>query len=722
MSTNSSVQPTQAISTNSNVALNPACSGAWFIVLPLSTSDVVWYSLLAVIHLFLQLTATVLNSLVIKAIAALRTKNRTRPHTITLNLCITDLVYSMTTELVYIALLLLQLSTTTIDCSLVLFIGVTGLYLCFASFLFMVFATVERYVAIFRPFDYVSYFTTKLMSICVIFTYLIAGALTAMFHLTSFGFAAGITVLSLLCGGGIIMTVAFVRIFAFVFRLQKELKQQHTDRGHINNVKEDDGDTGGTRARRATQRKNHGYARLLAFLLLSMCACYIPYLAAMCVHVFAKSVSVPKSLLHWLWALLLVNSTLNPICFCFFDKEIRHEVKQTLKSKNRIEDITASQFNVSRTDNVNSLVGIGQKCKVPISLGQPGQVRIGTENDITGRSRDHKDGAHPRPTLMGNAEATSSLAKKVPLSTHHKGFIRRKRSPIKKPMVLTRDKQLRKEAVDIFKLSLHYMGDKSSRKSSATLALEIVSKGWSMPGLRDEIYIQLCKQTTANERSTSLEKGWELITVCLAMFPPSNKFHSYLEGYIYRHLEPEHDELGVPVSKYAKHCYKQLERICRSGAKRGLKKPTIDEIEQAKESVFHPSLFGNTLEEIMEMQQEHYPDRMLPWIMTTLADFVLSHNGLRTEGIFRVPGDIDEVNSLKVQIDKWKEPTTGFMSPEVSSISKMGEDNLAMVWAPNCLRCPSEDHLQIFENTRKEMTFLRTLMQNLNTSFLEDVL
>ena len=33
--------------------------------------------------------------------------------------------------------------------------------------------------------------------------------------------------------------------------------------------------------------------------------------------------------------------------------------------------------------------------------------------------------------------------------------------------------------------------------------------------------------------------------MCLSLFPPSNKFHSYLEGYIYRHLEPEMDTAGV---------------------------------------------------------------------------------------------------------------------------------------------------------------------------------
>lgn len=45
----------------------------------------------------------------------------------------------------------------------------------------------------------------------------------------------------------------------------------------------------------------------------------------------------------------------------------------------------------------------------------------------------------------------------------------------------------------------------------------------------------------------------------------------------------------------------------------------------------------------------------------------------------------------------------------------MGLENIAMVWAPNFLRCPSEDHTLIFENTRKEMAFLRLLLKYLET-------
>lgn len=47
-------------------------------------------------------------------------------------------------------------------------------------------------------------------------------------------------------------------------------------------------------------------------------------------------------------------------------------------------------------------------------------------------------------------------------------------------------------------------------------------------------------------------------------------------------------------------------------------------------------MFGSSLEEIMNLQKEHFPDRQLPWIQTTLSEQVLQLNGSQTEGIFRL--------------------------------------------------------------------------------------
>ncbi|XP_062935962.1 rho GTPase-activating protein 39 isoform X2 [Cynocephalus volans] len=379
---------------------------------------------------------------------------------------------------------------------------------------------------------------------------------------------------------------------------------------------------------------------------------------------------------------------------------------------------------------------------------------------------------------------------------HTQGLFRRKVSianmlawsseSIKKPMIVTSDRHVKKEACEIFKLIQMYMGDRRAKADPLHVALEIATKGWSVQGLRDELYIQLCRQTTENFRLESLARGWELMAICLAFFPPTPKFHSYLEGYIYRHMDPMNDTKGVAISTYAKYCYHKLQKAALTGAKKGLKKPNVEEIRHAKNAVFSPSMFGSALQEVMSMQKERYPDRQLPWVQTRLSEEVLALNGDQTEGIFRVPGDIDEVNALKLQVDQWKVPTgledphvpasllklwyreleepliphdfyeqciAQYESPEAAvavvhalprinrmvlcylirflqvfvqpanvAVTKMDVSNLAMVMAPNCLRCQSDDPRVIFENTRKEMSFLRVLIQHLDTSFMEGVL
>lgn len=48
---------------------------------------------------------------------------------------------------------------------------------------------------------------------------------------------------------------------------------------------------------------------------------------------------------------------------------------------------------------------------------------------------------------------------------------------------------------------LQYMGDKKTKfKNPSLLALEITTRAWEKKGLRDEIYIQLCRQTSGNEK------------------------------------------------------------------------------------------------------------------------------------------------------------------------------------------------------------------------------
>ncbi|XP_063065232.1 rho GTPase-activating protein 39 isoform X1 [Engraulis encrasicolus] len=416
------------------------------------------------------------------------------------------------------------------------------------------------------------------------------------------------------------------------------------------------------------------------------------------------------------------------------------------------------------------------------------------------------------------------------LNLHTQGLFRRRvsianmlswqRTSIKKPMLVTSDRAVKKEACEMFKLVQTYMGDRTAaRVDRKHAALLVVTKCWGTQGLRDELYVQLVRQTTGNGSLRSLGWGWELMAISLAFFSPSPKFRRYLEGYIQRHMEPSNDkkilqliqeqqelknkknsksrkkrkqnteeeeEQGLPVSTYAKYCYRKLQKVAVTGGKKGLRKPTLEEIDHGRNAIVTPSLFGSALEEIMERQSQLFPERRLPWAQVQLSQCVLALGGAQTEGIFRVPGDIDEVNALKLQVDTWKLPEnlsdpnvpasllklwyreleepvipqgfykqciSNYEDPEAAisvvqclpelnrlvlcyfinflqvfaqpvnvSKTKMDVNNLAMVMAPNCLRCQSDDPRIIFENTRKEMSFLRVLIVHLDTSFIKGVI
>lgn len=259
---------------------------------------------------------------------------------------------------------------------------------------------------------------------------------------------------------------------------------------------------------------------------------------------------------------------------------------------------------------------------------------------------------------------------------------------IEKPLIKTNNKTIKKEACELFKLIQCYMGDRKSTSSTTATntpenslrlkpskssfissqqqhgtsssssfiimdhlnsqkdltALEIMSKGWQHAQLRDELFLQLIKQTTSNLNRASCLLGWQLMALCLSFFPPTQKLYPFLGEYILAHMETsdnlEHDNT---LGKLARACLRRLERIQVAGAKKGLKAPTIEEIVLSKSTILQASLFGTTLEEIMCMQRKKCPQLQLPWIQTVLSEAVLRLNGAKTEGIFRVPGDLDEV-------------------------------------------------------------------------------
>ncbi|XP_056130345.1 rho GTPase-activating protein 39 isoform X2 [Lampris incognitus] len=524
--------------------------------------------------------------------------------------------------------------------------------------------------------------------------------------------------------------------------------------------------------------------------------------------------------------------------------EIPGRQKRTYEKVDTLEKSITSQASLSSPETPGPPAQAGT-LELPAQLDSRNKgmvdgrsASLGPHRPVTHDSREGVDGGEGR--AGGSSYQLSYATLRQPqspemgmedwaskhLNMHTQGLFRRRvsianmlswnRGSIKKPMLVTSDRAIRKEACEMFKLVQAYMGDRPSRLDRRHCALLIVTKCWDMPGLRDELYVQLVRQTTGNTSPRSLAAGWELMAVSLAFFAPSPKFRCYLEGYIQRHTDltsdkkltqfileqqelkmkknsksrkkrkqnTEEDE-GLPISTYAKFCCRKLQKVAITGGKKGLRKPTLEEIDHSRRAIVTPSLFGSSLEEVMERQSELFPDRKLPWVQVQLSQYVLALGGAQTEGIFRVPGDIDEVNALKLQVDQWRIPENlsdpnvpaslmklwyreleeplipmnfykqcisnyddpvaaiavvqslpelnrlvlcyfihflqVFAQPSNVAVTKMDVNNLAMVMAPNCLRCQSDDPRVIFENTRKEMSFLRMLIVHLDTSFIEGV-
>ncbi|KAL6732336.1 hypothetical protein Aduo_003105 [Ancylostoma duodenale] len=348
----------------------------------------------------------------------------------------------------------------------------------------------------------------------------------------------------------------------------------------------------------------------------------------------------------------------------------------------------------------------------------------------------------------------------------------------KQPLSAPDNKQLKKDSPAIFKLIQGYMGDRKSKTPIDQQALTLCELGLSRQECADEAVAQLMQQLTDNERPDSVRRGWELLAIFLNFVTPSEKQATLLTEFIDRNSEKLFDRPEVAVSHFAQQCAK---RMSKSQARA---KPTLVAVQEARVHIFNPPQFSASLCELMEMQAERYPQLQLPWIETTLIDLLYESGARRTEGLFRVPADPDQLMTTRARLDMFVIPVVhdphvpaGLLKlwlrqlpepliphafyqralaasenpaevarliqvlpntnqlvlaklvsclqdlsrEEVVAHTKMDVSNLAMVMAPNVLRCESDDPRVIFENTRREMTFLKTLITSYDTSFIQGI-
>jgi hypothetical protein len=94
-------------------------------------------------------------------------------------------------------------------------------------------------------------------------------------------------------------------------------------------------------------------------------------------------------------------------------------------------------------------------------------------------------------------------------------------------------------------------------------------KGQSMIEIRDEVYCQLCKQLSHNPKRSSIQKGFELMGLCVLSMPPTPQLIPHLMGFLQKAtstLEERETKLLVSwllhsfnkIASIPTHCYSKI--------------------------------------------------------------------------------------------------------------------------------------------------------------------
>ncbi|KAJ3441885.1 rho gtpase activation protein [Anaeramoeba flamelloides] len=175
---------------------------------------------------------------------------------------------------------------------------------------------------------------------------------------------------------------------------------------------------------------------------------------------------------------------------------------------------------------------------------------------------------------------------------------------------------------------------------------KIIKVGLTNKNLRDEIYIQICKQTTNNPNLHSNLRAWGALCLVTQSFPPSEKL-SIVMIQLFESYNQSKDKF---IRRYAKYAQIKLESI--KSKKSGFLIPTDEMIRRIFAVPYDPIIFNVTLEDCMLSQKKFYPNEIIPYIIIYLIKKIKQTGGFAKEGLFRVPGNTQKTYELKDMLDR----------------------------------------------------------------------
>ncbi|XP_031721181.1 unconventional myosin-VIIb-like isoform X1 [Anarrhichthys ocellatus] len=252
---------------------------------------------------------------------------------------------------------------------------------------------------------------------------------------------------------------------------------------------------------------------------------------------------------------------------------------------------------VVHRDTVHFLPTLEKPTDFMLELLSPGQRKPSTTQNTTQRKESVaptslKEFAFENFRPAGNAGRQGAS----------KGVIREKlwassREPLKQPLMrsLARNSDLSNLACSTFTAILKYMGDYPIKHARSPLELtdQIFGPATQYEALQDEVYCQIMRQMTSNSSRLSMERGWQLMWLCLGLFPPSQNLTRHTKHF----LESR------PRDQLAPGCLQRLNGMCSKEPRKLPPHPVeVDAIQQNSTQIFHRVHFPTDTSDIFEVK------------------------------------------------------------------------------------------------------------------------
>ncbi|CAH1793641.1 unnamed protein product [Owenia fusiformis] len=228
----------------------------------------------------------------------------------------------------------------------------------------------------------------------------------------------------------------------------------------------------------------------------------------------------------------------------------------------------------------------------PLMIFHDDPVRVLDEGSVTSQSssvmRDGKYSMmefamlHFRETMDSNRKRRSFGRKGKKTDSwswkEQAELVKWTKSPIQISLLKHSNSKLNKMALECFISIMRYMGDYPLAKNQKLVDCvhAVLTACHYHADLRDEVYVQLCKQTTSN-RSTkpfSCQRGWRLMSIMCAYYNTSDILRPYLMTY----LENAAYNSSRQYHGLASVCLQNIRKTLKYGGRKNI--PTSVEIDQ----------------------------------------------------------------------------------------------------------------------------------------------